>query len=454
MAAGPPAFALIAKPGEVPHNFAMDKAAPKRAAQTDEKARQARLRMPPIIDHAAPGLWQRLRDKWSARPHVSDYAPHLDRAQLHSGAKKLARGVAYQSGLAILLLGALAVTGLALWELRKNSLPDMSLPSFTLPSFARPGVTIPDGLAVWRTQSSPVASSQSSEVVSDVPPTPSQQLADAPLTEPLSELLSETVPTETANKTTEDTPLAEEQQFAAPVQDLASTSEDTKDQALLAALQAELTAEKAAHAQTKAALAAQPTPSSQTINTNGRRTIMAEWLVRLQNGLPYDDLLARETAPLLSDILTRRERAAFSLFAETGLPIAAQLKIRIARIRDQEAQWQDTTTPLMDSDWLTWLAARSGGTIRVRAKAPLAEAPLWQALSNAVTNGDFAKAAVDMRRILRHWEAGAADLTIAPSDRQIMDDTLQALYADIQAMAELAPMWRSLRSDFIAGVRP
>ena len=452
MAAGQPAFALIAKPGEVPHNFAMDKAAPKRAAQTDEKARQARLRMPPIIDHAAPGLWQRLRDKWSARPHVSDYAPHLDRAHLHSGAKKLARGLAYQSGLAVLLLGAVAVTGLALWEVRKNSLPDMSLPSFTLPSFIRPDVNIPDSLAVWRTQSSPLASPVASAVPSEAPPTPSQQVPDAagPSVAPL----TENAVAETADTTSSDAPRAEEKQFAAPVQDPAPTSKDTKDQTLLAALQAELTAEKAAHAQTKAALAARPTSGSQTINTDGRRTIMAEWLVRLQNGLPYDDLLARETAPLLSDILTRRERAAFSLFAETGLPIAAQLKIRIARIRDQEAQWQDTTTPLMDGDWLTWLAARSGGTIRVRAKAPLAEAPLWQALSNAVTNGDFAQAAVDMRRILRHWEAGAADLTIAPSDRQIMDDTLQALYADIQAMAELAPMWRSLRSDFIAGVRP
>lgn len=443
MAAGQPAFALIAKPGEVPHNFAMDKAAPKRAAQTDEKARQARLRMPPIIDHAAPGLWQRLRAKWSARPHVSDYAPHLDRAQLHSGAKKLARGVAYQSGLAVLLLGAVAVTGLALWEVRKNSLP-----SFTLPSFIKPDVNIPESLAVWRTPSSPVASSPSSEV----PPTQSQQVPDAAI--PSVAPLTENAAAETADTTSSDAPRAEEQQFAAPVQDLAPTSKDTKDQALLAALQAELTAEKAAHAQTKAALAARPTSGRQTINTDGPRTIMAEWLVRLQNGLPYDDLLARETTPLLSDILTRRERAAFSLFAETGLPIAAQLKIRIARIRDQEAQWQDTTTPLIDGDWLTWLAARSGGTIRVRAKAPLAEAPLWQALSNAVTNGDFAQAAVDMRRILRHWEAGAPDLTIAPSDRQIMDDTLQALYADIQAMAELAPMWRSLRSDFIAGVRP
>lgn len=450
MAAGQPAFALIAKPAEVPHNFAMDKAAPKRAAQTDEKARQARLRMPPIIDHAAPGLWQRLREKWSARPHVSDYAPHLDRAHLHSGVKKLARGLAYQSGLAVLLLGAVAVTGLALWEMRKNSLPDMSLPSFTLPSFIRPDVTIPDSMAVWRTPSSEVASSPSSEV----PPTQSHQVPDAALTEPISEPLSEPVPTETADKTSSDGPRAEEKTFVAPVQDPAPTLEDTKDQTLVAALQAELTAEKAAHAETKAALTARPTSGLQTTRTDGPRTIMAEWLVRLQNGLPYDDLLARETAPLLSDILTRRERAAFSLFAETGLPIAAQLKIRIARIRDQEAQWQDTTTPLMDSDWLTWLAARSGGTIRVRAKAPLAEAPLWQALSNAVTNGDFAKAAVDMRRILRHWEAGAAELTIAPSDRQIMDDTLQALYADIQAMAELAPMWRSLRSDFIAGVRP
>jgi len=96
---------------------------------------------------------------------------------------------------------------------------------------------------------------------------------------------------------------------------------------------------------------------------------------------------------------------------------------------------------------LDWLRARADGLVRVRA-APLATA-----------QGDIALIAAALERG-RHdeasWRLGAL-LRRLESDRTIHHpDTasLQLLYDDTRAAAELSPMLAALRDDYMTGARP
>ena len=236
---------------------------------------------------------------------------------------------------------------------------------------------------------------------------------------------------------------------------------------------AQYRAEQAAHARTKAALAiarranakSDAAPNSPLM----RRAIMAEWLVRLQNGLPYDDLLTpdptqagagntlRPTAQAapqdrLDAILTRRELSAFGLFAQTGVPTKPSLLAQLNRLSELQSGRQaepSQTRPAQPSGWLGWLAANSNGMVRVAAAQPLADAGALAALGRIITAGDYPRATIELRRVVLRWE-----LQNQADAQPDIYAALHTLYADVQALAELTPLMRDVRADFIAGVRP
>ena len=243
----------------------------------------------------------------------------------------------------------------------------------------------------------------------------------------------------------------------------------------LALLSAQLKAERAAHKLTRdkagqstaasSKVVSSKTGSPKTVPINlgegavARRALMAEWLVRLENGLPYEDLLADPSPSAgqklsLGDILSRREMAAFGLFAADGIPTAGQLKIRLAQLQQRQNFIMQQTPYAQASGLVGWLAANSAGLVRVRQAPPLADTPLLRRLDAAINNADYAQATVDMRRMATQWET-ASQNTIATSDQKSdITEAVHGLYGDIQTLAELSPLWRAVRADFIAGVRP
>ena len=243
----------------------------------------------------------------------------------------------------------------------------------------------------------------------------------------------------------------------------------------LALLSAQLKAERAAHQLTRDKAGQSTAASSKIVSSKtgspkpvpinlgegavARRALMAEWLVRLENGLPYEDLLADPSPSAgqklsLGDILSRREMAAFGLFAADGIPTAGQLKIRLAQLQQRQNFIMQQTPYAQASGLVGWLAANSAGLVRVRQAPPLADTPLLRRLDAAINNADYAQATVDMRRMVTQWET-ASQNTIATSDQKSdITEAVHGLYGDIQTLAELSPLWRAVRADFIAGVRP
>ena len=108
-------------------------------------------------------------------------------------------------------------------------------------------------------------------------------------------------------------------------------------------------------------------------------------------------------------------------------------------------------TPHAAENWLyvpCWFGcARGDGLVRVRA-APLAAADGDIALiAAALERGRHDEASWRMGALLRRLES---DRSIHHPDRV----SLQLLYDDTRAAAELSPMLAALRDDYMAGVRP
>jgi hypothetical protein len=246
---------------------------------------------------------------------------------------------------------------------------------------------------------------------------------------------------------------------------------------LTADLAADLAAERVAHARTvkalKKARRAATNPDNAEAKPLVRRALMAEWLVRLNNGLPFDDLLSSgptdpAAQPTLETILTQRELSAFGLFAAKGVPTPAGLRAQIARLSDVQLRQAEAaplgSTPPRPTGWLGWLADNSAGLVRVAA-APTAIFALENRdiaeLDGFVGEADYARATIEVRRLLMQWEAQENIATQIGAQNDAQNDVkrellalLHTLYDDTRALAELTPLRRALEADFIAGVRP
>ena len=425
-----------------------------------------RLRMPPIIDHEPHRIWQVRKHwhwlvEWAQARDFSDAlnAPSTDK--MKKGARKLARGAAYQLALVGLLGGTLAVTGLALLETRHVSLPSFDLPQLPNLSDLPEAVSLVDRFGYGEIEGEIEGEGHHNGEIEDAVTPPSEAIykdAYAPNNDALDIVSPDNAPLDTQ---------------AAP-----NTSPDTSPnieataqlEQKLAILSAQLEAERAAHkltrdkaSQSNAApskIASRKTvPISLGEGAVARRALMAEWLVRLENGLPYEDLLddpSQSSGENLSlgDILSRREMAAFGLFAADGIPTAGQLKIRLAQLRDRQHMiMQDAPRPQAPG-LIGWLVANSAGLVRVRQAPPLADTPLLRRLDAAINNADYAQATVDMRRMLTQWESASTQTIHNNDEKADITDAVHGLYGDIQTLAELSPLWRAVRADFIAGVRP
>ena len=84
--------------------------------------------MPPIIEHRPNSLWQRLRGRAAAAWAGLVEAMPSSSPVSGSGLRRFAAHLAYQAGLAALLLGALGLTGLAILQAPSLSLPDWQVP--------------------------------------------------------------------------------------------------------------------------------------------------------------------------------------------------------------------------------------------------------------------------------------------------------------------------------------
>ena len=485
---------------------------------------KVRLRMPPIIDHRPDGLGQRAQQAaanlWSAardtlvknRPFQNNRQDnrqdnHQDALPQRRGLRHFMRHLAYQSGLAALLIGALGLTVMALVQARAPNVsnwgvPDWGVPEWRLPEWRLPQFTKDGAPPVDLTEPVDPTAELGAQ---DAPPDAGSPIDRALTGEALhaaDAASGQTPPAPIYKDTYNNSGDNRGENSGANNLDMAVTGTATsgvqtnvapQDEELAARLQAE----QAAHARTKAALAiARRANAKQDAAPNSplmRRAVMAEWLVRLQNGLPYDDLLAPmaqgaandlDTLPIaaaqpqdrLDAILTRRELSAFGLFAQTGVPTKAGLLAQLNRL--SEMQNADGGGAVADADsapdaltsnaltsnerkpdgWLGWLADNSNGLLAISAAAPLADAEQWAGLSRIITAGDYARAPIELRRILLQWELGESGALVGgdtgAAARAEISDALHALYADVQAMAELTPLMRDVRADFIAGVRP
>ena len=178
------------------------------------------------------------------------------------------------------------------------------------------------------------------------------------------------------------------------------------------------------------------------------RAALGDLLLRLDSGAAYDDLLE---AGDLARVLRRSEWNLLALYADSGIPTRPALLTRFELWIENAGSFDELGSRILDSGSygaiLGWLRAHAAGLVTVRV-APLATA-----------EGDIAMIANALERC-RHdeaaWRMGAL-LRCIESDRSVNHPdvaSLQLLYDDTRASAELSPMLAALRNDYIAGARP
>lgn len=422
-------------------------------SQDATQAAGAHLRMPPLIDHAKAGFLARWRDV--AERFVPNTEGRLAayRMNVQNGTAAFLRRAAYQILLWMLVTATLVVTAYGIWQARNMHLPQFDTFWFdqSRADKHQPGAPMRNTpLADLRARLQAVANGAmeadrtqkiDDETINDVTgafPATAPSVGATPVDgEPTSSELTprELTPRETAqNQTVKD----DRFQGAALAEIAAINADKAALQSQLAALQAKLTAtEKQA-----AALARLNAERQNAMDEDlAARFAMADLLLRLEAGLAYDDILA---AGHLQNILSRREWALLALHGAVGLPTTAALQLHYQSWLENMAA-HGTGRPYQR--FMGWLAARGGGLVRV-SEAPLAlQGDSLAAISNALKTGRLDDAAIEMGRVLRVLDA---DPDMATG--HIM--TLQAVYDDTRAAAELAPMVAQLKRDYIAGVRP
>ena len=385
---------------------------------------EVHLRMPPFIDNE--GGWRALL----ARLVVAPLSAFL--FLVYRGGKKLIGGLLYRLTLVALVGTALAVTGYGIYQARHMALPQFD--SFwhkeETAAQAMSGVTA-EALAEPELPLAPDAGEQ------NLPAAPDGFTASGDLADLQRQLQALAVPeaaqaNDPANNQTNATAII-------------GTADTAQSQAALSALQTQYAELQEKYAKLLATRGATQIEAQEDLQA---RVALGDLLLRLDSGAAYDDLLE---GGALARVLRRSEWSLLALYADSGVPTRPALLTRFELwVANSMAPQQGTPHVAKNRLYgavLDWLRARGDGLVRVRA-APLATA-----------DGDIALIAAALERG-RHdeasWRMGAL-LRRLESDRSIYHpDTvsLQLLYDDTRAAAELSPMLAALRDDYMAGARP
>lgn len=376
---------------------------PSSQGQAAEKV-GAGLRMPPIIDMAP---------SW--------------RARLADTTKGLLRGTLYQASLIALLFMALGLMVLTLMQAGNVTPPDWR-------KFA-PAL---EGLRVSNSPPAIEKAETDVEAGDHTDATVSQkQLPDReslPLATP-DRALQQAGPT-SPDRPNDDIPDAQtsldavspdmEAEIIALRQTLADTRRD------LAAAQAAL-------------LDTQAPKGAADVSQVTKRGVLAELLLRLDDGVAFDDLL---DGGQLDEVLSKSELAALALHAARGVPTEAGILAQAETLpliisRAAAGGAVDEPLPMI----FRWLADKAPNLLRIR-KSPMAGAQKQlRVLYDQLQVRDYRAAAATTRLLVLTYD-------VAENQQNEAVLALQALYADLRAFSETSAARRDLRRDYMAGVRP
>ena len=377
------------------------------------------LRMPPFIDNE--GGWRALLARLVGAP-LSAFV-----SLMYRGGKKLIGGLLYRLTLVALVGTALAVTGYGIYQARHMALPQFD--SFWYKE-ERAGVTKVG--ATNKVLSKPELSfspDKNDQSLLTVPHgfKPSGDLVD--LQRQLQEL---------------EVPAAPETPTATELQKPIEKETVSDDKAI-----SSLTLQYAELQEKYSRLLKAHNASQEGVQEELRaRAALGDLLLRLDAGVSYDDLLE---GGVLARVLRRSEWTLLALFADRGIPTRPALLARFELWIANAAILDGDAPQVIESGFynalLDWLRARGSGLVQVR-EAPLATATGDIALiADALQRGRNDEASWRMGALLRRLET---DRSINHPDLA----SLQLLYDDTQAAAELSPMLANLRDDYMAGVRP
>jgi hypothetical protein len=346
----------------------------------------------------------------------------------------LVNGLVYRLTLTLLLVIAIGVTGFGIWQARHMQLPQFDSFWYSI----NPDDTLQKMMAQKVTPSAPA------DTAGDIDAAGFEPSGDlAALQRRLAVLQAE------GSDATRSEPVSE-----GTIEGMAPTAQTA----------AQLTDERAAHDATRAKLLAMQNQlaaltsaraNAEAVDENlAARAALGDLLLRLDNGVAYDDVLE---GGVLARVLRRSEWALLALYADSGVPTRAALLARFEI-------WIDNRVDASDSDLsnvgapaaarrgfyaalLDWLRQHAAGLVEVRV-APLATAGAdIERIAKALERGRHNEAAWRIGALLRRMDG---DINLTHPNRA----GLQLLYDDVSAAAELSPMLAALRDDYIAGVRP
>ena len=393
----------------------------------------ADLRMPPLIDNAQG--WRSLLARFVKVPISSFFSAAFE------GGKTLVVGFMYRLTLLVLVGTALTVTGYGIWQAR-----NMSVPHF-------------DGF--WHSENNTIendhsAGGETNHVGADDDMT--GELAETSMGQGTEFLPSGGL--KTLNEHVETLGTAPQNANPNSTLDIDQTSGQNievsvpKNNAALSRLQAKyddlqekyaaLLVVRDAEEQAQAAQAATNAAQNDLL----ARAALGDLLLRLDSGAAYDDLLE---AGDLARVLRRSEWNLLALYADSGIPTRPALLTRFELWIENTGSPDAIGPRVLDSGFygaiLDWLRVHAAGLVTVRA-APLATAEGDIAMiANALERGRHDEAAWRMGALLRRIE----------SDRSVNHPdvaSLQLLYDDTRASAEIWPVLAALRNDYMAGARP
>ncbi|HAT08074.1 MAG TPA: hypothetical protein DCS39_02310 [Rhodobiaceae bacterium] len=393
----------------------------------------AHLRMPPLIDNE--GGWRAFLARFVRVPISSFFSAAFE------GGKNLVSGILYRLTLLVLIGTALTVTGYGIWQAR-----NMSVPQF-------------DGF--WHSENDTIENSHAAG--SQVGHVGADDVLIGELSETSMGQGTEFLPSgslKTLNEQLQALDTARQNATPNSTLDIDQTSGQNiegsapKNNAPLSRLQAKyddlqkkyaaLLVVRDAEEQAQAAQAATNAAQNDLL----ARAALGDLLLRLDSGAAYDDLLE---AGDLARVLRRSEWNLLALYADSGIPTRPALLTRFELWIENAGSFDELGSRILDSGSygaiLGWLRAHAAGLVTVRV-APLATAEGDIAMiANALERGRHDEAAWRMGALLRRIE----------SDRSVNHPdvaSLQLLYDDTRASAELSPMLAALRNDYIAGARP
>jgi hypothetical protein len=357
--------------------------------------------MPPIIDLAP----NRLRAIWTA---LADFA----------------RGTAYQLSLAAFVLMALGFLIMAGMEAGDVETPDWQSVKKTFSISSKPAEEAP-----------PMPQAEILDEPLIAPPLntpPLNSSVEPPLTEPLAEPLAEPITDSPPLASVSPTPEAEE---TAP-QNLASASEMAALRQTLADTRRQL-AEAQAAAENQ-----QPGETGEQLTQLRQRAALADLLLRLDYGWPFDDVL---DSGRLDAVLQQRELAVLALHAASGLPTQASIKAQAETLPHIFQGLGETPSALPSP--LVWLAERAPKLVAIRQDPMAGARKEMRALYAHLTAKEYNEAAAATRLLILKFQADDNK-----SDK--FAAALQALYADLRSFGETRDVLGALRRDYMAGIRP